>query len=312
MKPHFLQSVLWSNFQKKIGRVLVEGSGKNWSYVGIVEHDRFGTYVYVPYGPYATNKKALLEAVEDLKKQSAARGAYVVSIEPTAPITLEVASSLFKYKGTHRQAHRTLRIDLDREEEAILSDMSKTRRKQYRNYHKKNLTMQKSNTRETLDTFYDLLKISSGEKGFYVRDKSFFEAMFDTLVQTGNASLFTAIRDGNSTEVAALVYDDEDTRYYAHVGRDLSDNSLQASAPLIAYMIFDARSEGKKYFDLYGISERDDKIDEKSGFTAFKKTFGGEVIQYGGAWDIPLNTVKYNSKRLFGYAKSILRRLGLS
>jgi len=166
--------------------------------------------------------------------------------------------------------------------------------------------MAKSNTRETLDVFYKLLKISSGEKGFYVRDKAFFDQMFDVLVPAGNASLFTATRDGN-IEVAALVYDDEDTRYYAHVGRDLSDNSLQASAPLISYMIIDAKRSGKKWFDLYGISESDDKIDEKSGFTVFKKTFGGEIVQFGGAWEIPINMPKFYLKRALSAIKKIIK-----
>ena len=308
MKPHFLQSDIWKQFQKQIGRTIVEGSGKGWSYIGMVEHDRFGTYIYVPYGPFAINESALISAVNDLKEKASNLGAYVVNIEPTSPIDTAMASRLFKHKGMHRQAHRTLRIDLSKSEDEIIANMSSTRRKQHRNYGKKGLVMAQSNTRETLDVFYKLLKISSGEKGFYVRDKSFFDQMFETLVQTGNASLFTATRDGN-IEVAALVYQDEDTRYYAHVGRDLSDNSLQASAPLISYMIIDAKRAGLKYFDMYGISESDDKIDEKSGFTVFKKTFGGEVVQFAGAWEVPIVKPVYLAKNALSRAKKVVKKL---
>jgi lipid II:glycine glycyltransferase (peptidoglycan interpeptide bridge formation enzyme) len=308
MKPHFLQSDIWKQFQKQLGRTIVEGGGDGWSYVGIVEHDRFGIYVYVPYGPFAIDEVALVVAVDDLKQKAAQIGAYVVSIEPTSPIDMAIAKKLFRHKGTHRQAHRTIRIDLSDDEETIIGNMSATRRKQHRNYHKKGLVMAQSNTHETLDVFYNLLKISSGEKGFYVRDKSFFDKTYDVLVQSGNASLFTATRGGN-IEVAALVYEDDDTRYYAHVGRDLSDNSLQASAPLISYMIIDAKRAGKKYFDLYGISERDDKIDEKSGFTTFKKTFGGEVVQFAGAWDIPISKPRYYTKKVLSQAKKAVAKL---
>lgn len=308
MKPHFLQSEIWKQFQKQIGRTIVEGSGKGWSYIGMVEHDRFGTYVYVPYGPFAINRSALIYAVKDLKEKAAKLGAYVVNVEPVPPITTQMAKSIFKRKGSHRQAHRTIRIDLSASEDEIISNMSSTRRKQHRNYGKKGLVMEQSNTRETLDVFFKLLAISSGEKGFYIRDKSFFDHMFDTLVQSGNASLFIATRDGN-IEVAALVYDDEDTRYYAHVGRDLSDNSLQASAPLISYMIIDAKRAGKKYFDLYGISERDDKIDEKSGFTVFKKTFGGDIVQFAGAWEIPISKPRYFAKNALRSAKKIVSKI---
>ncbi|MEI7918588.1 MAG: peptidoglycan bridge formation glycyltransferase FemA/FemB family protein [Candidatus Saccharibacteria bacterium] len=308
MKPHILQSETWKKFQILLGRTIIEGSGQGWLYVGMVEHDRFGTHVYVPYGPYAVDEKSLLSAVKDLKEKASALGAYVVNIELTPPIDTATAGRLFTHKGTHRQAYRTLRIDLSQSEEAIIGNMSASRRKQHRNYDKKGLVMAKSNTRETLDVFYKLLKISSGEKHFYIRDKVFFDKMFESLVQTGNASLFTATRDGN-IEVAALVYEDEDTRYYAHVGRDLSDNSLQASAPLISYMIIDAKRAGKKYFDLYGISESDDKVDEKSGFTVFKKTFGGEIVQFAGAWEIPIAKPRYYTKKTLEKVKKTIKKL---
>lgn len=306
MKAHFLQSDIWREFQKSIGRKLVEGSGDGWSYVGNVAHDRYGAYVYVPYGPFAKNKKALEAAKEDLIKKAKQVGAYVVLVEPTPPITRKIASEVFKNKGVHRQAHRTILIDLNQSEDEIIAGMAKTRRKQHRNYGSKGLVIEKNNNLETLDKFYELLTISSKEKGFYVRDFEFFKSMYEILVPSGNASLFTAKRDGN-TEVVALIYDDEDRRYYAHVGRDLSDNSLQASAPLISYMIIDAKRSGKKYFDIYGISESDDFTDEKSGFTVFKKSFGGDIVDYAGAWEIPIKPGPYYAKRGLKLLKKLVK-----
>lgn len=308
MEVHFLQSKIWRDFQVSLGRQLVEGSGNGWSYVGLVEHDRFGTYIYIPYGPSAKNVTALRKAAEDITKKARKLGAYVVYVEPTRPITKKAAAKVFSHRGIHRQAHRTIKIDLKDDEETLLLNMQKTRRKQFRNYDKKGLTITKDNSKKALDTFYELLTISAREKGFYVRSKEFFERLHDTLVATDNASLFTATRDGR-VEVAALIYDDADTRYYAHVGRDLSDNSLQASAPLITYMIMDAKKAGKKYFDLYGISESDDKIDEKSGFTAFKKSFGGEVIEFGGAWEIPIKPVMHGLKNSLRVVQRLKKRL---
>lgn len=308
MKLHILQSDIWKQFQKDLKRKIVEGSGEGWSYVGIVEHDRFGEYIYVPYGPHATNEKALRLAAKDLKEKALKLGVYVINVEPTPPITYKIANKVFNHKGVHRQAHRTLVIDLSKDEDEIIANMSKSRRKQYRNYDKKGISIEKNNSRETLDKFFELLQISSREKGFYVRDKIFFDKMFDTLVAEGHASLFVAKRD-NEIEVVALVYDDDDTRYYAHVGRDLTDSSLQASAPLIAYMIIDAKRSGKKFFDLYGISESDDKIDEKSGFTVFKKTFGGDIVNFAGAWEIPISKPKYYVKKILRRTKSILKRI---
>lgn len=306
MKPHFLQSDIWRDFQKQLGRDLVEGIGEGWSYVGIVEHDRFGKYVYVPYGPFATSKKSLVAAVADLKEKAKKVGAYVVYVEPTPPITPAIAASVFKYKGYHRQAHRTIVIDLNKSEDEIIAQMNQTRRNQHRNYQNRGLTIAKDNSKKAFDAFYKLLTLSSCEKGFYVRDKVFFDEIFEKLFTAGNASLFIA-KQGDKIEAAALAYEDDDTRYYAQIGRDLTDGGLQANGPLISYMIIDAKRAGKKYFDLYGISESDDKIDERSGFTTFKKTFGGEIVQFGGAWEIPISSPRYYLSRLFRFVKKSIK-----
>ena len=307
-KPHFLQSDIWKEFQNQLGNKIITGSGNGWSYTGMVKNDQIGPYIYIPYGPFAVSITTLKHAISDLKNQAMDIGAYVIYVEPMPPVTKEEARALFKHKGVHRQAHRTIRIDLSGSEDEIIAKMNPTRRNEYRNYDKKGFILAKDNSKQSMDEFYRLLTLSSGKKGFYIREKSFFDKMFDTLVQSGNASIFAARKEGK-TEVAILVYDDDDTRYYAQVGRDLSADTSWANAPLISYAIIDAKRAGKKHFDLYGISESDDKIDEKSGFTKFKKTFGGEVIQFAGAWEIPISKPKYFVKKTLQTAKKLAKKL---
>lgn len=309
MKLHILQSDIWKTFQVELGRQIIEGSGKDWSYSGLIEEDSFGKYVYIPYGPFAKNEKTLRDAVKNLRSNAKKNGAYVVYVEPTPPITREIAESIFKHKGYHRQAHRTIVVDLTRDENEIIASMNATRRNEHRNYHKKGLTISKNNSKEAMDIFYNFLSVSSKQKKFYIRDKLFFDKMFETMVKSENASLFTATRN-NKIEAAALVYDDEDTRYYAQIGRNLSNISLQANGPLISYMMIDAKKSGKKYFDLYGISESDDRVDERSGFTAFKKTFGGEIVNFAGAWEIPIDYKRYVIKKALSSAKKIVKKFG--
>jgi lipid II:glycine glycyltransferase (peptidoglycan interpeptide bridge formation enzyme) len=304
MKAHFLQSDIWKTFQIELGRQIIEGTGEGWSYSGLIENDRFGKYIYIPYGPFAKNKTSLKRAVNDLKIKAKKAKAYVVYIEPTPPITPAIASELFTHSGYHRQAHRTIVVDLSPDEETLIANMNATRRNEHRNYHKKGLVIAKNNTKEAMEAFYELLNVSSREKKFYIRDKLFFDRMFETMVQSGNASLFTAKKD-NKIEAAALVYDDDDTRYYAQIGRNLSEASIQANGPLISYVIIDAKKSGKKFFDLYGISESDNKVDERSGFTAFKKTFGGQIVQFAGAWEIPIDNKRYHLKKILTKIKKI-------
>lgn len=307
MIPHFLQSDAWQRFQTALGNKTIRGEGKGWSYVGMVNRDRFGTFVYAPYGPTATSIETLQEAVAHMKQEAKKVSAYSIIIEPYLPITREEATKVFGQRVKQRQALRTLFIDLTESEEDIIANMSATRRKQYRNYHKKDIVFEKSTNIKDMKTFFQLMKVSADQKHFFIRDKQFFEVMAKTLVKDGDASLFLGKQHGK-IEVAAIVYDDNERRYYAHVGRELSNNSLQISAPMIAYMIIDAKRSGKKIFDLYGISERDDVVDDRTGFTVFKRTFGGSVVEYAGAWELPLNPVKYRLKQGHSLIRKVLKR----
>jgi lipid II:glycine glycyltransferase (peptidoglycan interpeptide bridge formation enzyme) len=158
----------------------------------------------------------------------------------------------------------------------------------------------KNNAREVMMKFYELLSLSARKKRFYIRDKFFFEQIWEVLVRAGNASLFTVVYR-QEIKAVALVYDGQETRYYAQVGYDPSDKQIRVSAPLMSYMIIDAKRAGLKFFDLYGISADDEITDEKTGFSEFKKSFGGEVVTYAGAWEIPV-TLKYYGRKMWRQA----------
>jgi len=109
--------------------------------------------------------------------------------------------------------------------------------------------------------------------------------------------VFVARHEGE-TKVVGYVIDDDDTRYYLYVGRDLSNNSMQISAPFIVFLMLDAKDRGLTRFDFYGISASDDVEDEWTGFTVFKRTFGGSAVQYAGAREIPVLRGRYALRRL--------------
>ena len=298
MALHYFQSDIWKKFQNALGNTTIEGKGDGWSYLALVNRDRFGTFVYAPYGPAADNVSALERAIAHMTEQARALSAYSIIVEPYLPITREQVEKLLGSKAKRlrqRQVVRTLFVDLEPSEEEIIAKMSATRRKQHRNSHKKGITIEKSTDIKDIDIFYNLLKRSSDEKGFFVRSKHFFDVMAQTLIKDGDAAIYFAKFNGD-IEVAALVYDAPDMRIYAHVGRNLEHNNLQATAPLISHMIIDAKREGKKIFDMSGISERDDVKDEKSGFTVFKRTFGGYDVEFAGPYEIPLDPTRYRLK----------------
>jgi lipid II:glycine glycyltransferase (peptidoglycan interpeptide bridge formation enzyme) len=55
------------------------------------------------------------------------------------------------------------------------------------------------------------------------------------------------------------------------------------------------------YFRFWGIAPTDDPDHERAGYNRFKRSFGGQVKEYAGTWDLPIHAVKYS---LFRAAKT--------
>ena len=62
-------------------------------------------------------------------------------------------------------------------------------------------------------------------------------------------------------------------------------------------MISDARHAGAHPFDFWAIAPTDYSDHKRAGYTRFKRSFGGQVKEYAGMWDLPIHAVKYSLYR---------------
>lgn len=292
----FFQTERWWQFQRELGEEILSGAGDGWHYSGRIVNDALGHYLYIPYGPVVRDEAALDAAVEHARDAAKQHGAYRLVVEPSLPITREQAAARFSRMLTGFQPSRTLVVDLDRPVEQIIADMNTTRRKQYRGASKRGFTFAECDSDDDYQLGVKLLREAGETRSFDVRDDVYFDK-FRGLVDEGIARVFVARHEGE-TKVVGYVIDDEDTRYYLYVGRDLSNNSMQISAPFITFLMLDAKERGLTKFDFYGISASDDVEDEWTGFTVFKRTFGGQAVQYAGAWEVPVRRGRYAIRRI--------------
>ncbi|WP_336991265.1 lipid II:glycine glycyltransferase FemX [Leucobacter sp. VD1] len=292
---NFFQTERWWEFQRALGEEVVSGRGEGWHYFGRIVRDALGPYLYLPYGPVVADERTLDAAIADARAQAKRLGCYRLVIEPSLPITPEQAAARGKRMLTGFQPSRTHVVDLTQDEDEIVRGMNATRRKQHRGAAKRGYTFAECDDPADYDLGVELLRLTGETRSFEVRDGSYFEH-FRGLVEEGIARVFVAKHEGE-TKVVGYVIDDEDTRYYLYVGRDLSNNSMQISAPFIVFLMLDAKARGLRTFDFYGISARDDVPDEWTGFTVFKRTFGGHAVQFSGAWEIPVKPGRYAVRR---------------
>lgn len=301
MSEHFLQSKQWQNFQKSLDRQVFVESGEGWKYQATLESGRLNTRLYTPYGPTADDEKSFQNSLKSLIELGKKHKVTFVRVEPTNPSFIPI----LKQNGwkpvnyQQLQPEHTSIVDLSKPKEDIISNMSQPSRNILRNYHKKGLSIHKSQNPADLQIFLKFIHETAQRTGIKPHSDEYFQKQADTLFPVNAASLWYASFEGEPV-AAAIFYQNEHTRYYAHAGASSNRDFRKLNAPtaIVAESIVDAHDSGLKFFDLYGISPNNDPNHPWYGFTKFKKSFGGDDVEFSGAWDFPINHLVYSLYRL--------------
>lgn len=304
---HFLQSEAWEAFQQSLDRPAISDRGEGWSYTAYLEKGAGNTRLYVPYGPTLETPEAFPAALASLKQAATSHNATFLRIEPTE----QLDSAWLKKQGfkpvTYQQLNpaHTLVIDLLQPEDDLLRHMSQNSRNLTRTYQNKGLAIKQSQKPVDISILTSLLHKVAMRNHITPHSDSYFKQQAEVLFPLDAARLFYATYEDRPI-AAALVYDSPTTRYYAHAAADDDFRKLSAGTALVGQMILDAKSRGQTGFDLYGIAPPNQPNHPWSGFTKFKKSFGGEIVNYSGAWDLPLKPLSYHGYRAY---QSLRRRL---
>lgn len=129
-------------------------------------------------------------------------------------------------------------------------------------------------------------------------------------MKAGFATLYVAELDGLPI-ATSLVYDYDGARYYAHAAADYEHRKLAAGAILLVQMIVDAKRAGMQSFDFWGITTSENANHPWYGFTQFKKSFGGQQVDYAGTWDLPVKKFRYLLYIAIRKFNRLRRKLGL-
>ncbi|MDY3048360.1 MAG: peptidoglycan bridge formation glycyltransferase FemA/FemB family protein [Rothia sp. (in: high G+C Gram-positive bacteria)] len=297
-----LQSEIWAKFQEANGHKVLKDQGPGWHFIATVEGGRTGRYLYCPYGPEAESPQAFDQAVARLRELAAAQGCWFLRVEPTNPAlwasypsgSAFLAARGFRLSPRQIQPSHTQIIDLTLSQEELLKDMKATNRNLHRNIHKKGVSFETSQKPEDLPILLGFLQETAGRVGFNRQQDAYLTKVAQVLMPADAATLYIARLEGEPVG-AALVYDSDDTRVYAHAATSFAHRKLQVGNPLLSTIILDAQAKGLKTMDLFGIAPDDDPEHEWAGFTKFKKSFGGRSVSYPGTWDLPISAAGYRA-----------------
>lgn len=325
------QASAWGHFLAKISSrgkywiIVLEEKNKIVGGTLLVRHalPRGYSWLYAPRGPlldYNYTEKQMEELMSVIQKIAKEENAIFLRVDPPiiqrsghlqkcdkiAPVPH--FKNFFAVKHGFQPEH-TLLIDLTKSHEEILRNMKQKGRYNIRLAEKKGVKIHKVNYEKPkeflkdIEHFYEILKETVKRDHFHGHDLSYYQSMLDTLCCHKNAELYLA--EYNRKIIAGIIvtfFKDTATYYYGASGNDF--RNIMASYLLQWSVIKEAKKEGYKYYDFFGISPTlQNGIHIKKhpwqGVTDFKTKFGGEKISYASAQEYPFKKFLYFLYRIY-------------
>ncbi len=301
---HILQSAEWEKVEKAEGKktFFVEAPGF-WAR-GTIEKTPVMPYLFMKYGPECKDEKSFLSGMRKVEKLAKKEGAGFVRVEPRNLEVKKALRSCGYVKTRNIEPEWTLVLPLESEEQ-VLGAIEGRKVRYWRNYQKKGMKIWSSKEVSDTKILYELLTKLADKDKF----RAYSLEHLENEVRQGFATLyFISLEEQKKVIAAAMVYDDEKTRYYVHAAKDESQAKLMAGTILLIQMIIDAYREGKKRFDFWGMTKSEDRNHPWYGFTQYKKSFGGVETEFSGTWDLVLKPVRYQIYRALRAANLKLRK----
>jgi lipid II:glycine glycyltransferase (peptidoglycan interpeptide bridge formation enzyme) len=316
---NLLQSKAWQKLQKDLGKKTYFEETSEYNYLATLEKTPILNYLYVPYGPCSVSPAAFNEAIESLKRLAKKENATFIRIEPrnaqNAKILINKAKfhNLYIKKTKDLNPKETWVIDISGEETEVKNKIPSRLLRYYRNAAKNGLTIETSKNPDDIKYLVDLQKALAKTKKINI----FSEDYLKTELKQNFATLYLVKYKNPEEEnaepkvvAAGLVFDDETTRYNLQGAQNEEFRKFHATGILTVQLILDAKEKGLKLFDCWGIApENAPKNHPWAGFTAFKKTFDGEEVDFAGTWDLILNRSKYRTYSIMRKINRLRRKI---
>lgn len=324
MNNPITQSKLWQKLQDELGESSIYREGKDYHFLAIIMKTPVGNYLYCPYGPVAKSETAFKEALSELKKLAKENSAIFVRVEPENLAYQNLLPKNAK-KSKDLNPKDTWVLDLTPDRAEIITNFSQGTRTRFNTFKKKGLEVEATKDKDEIKHLVKLQNQLFKAKNLHTFSEKYLktelEQPFATLYlvkyhtpeETPKASEKNATKAPAQSQpipndgqilAASLFFDYDDTRYYMQSAADNTFKKLPATVALLTTAIFDAKEQGIKNFDFWGIAPDNAPKDHPwAGFTEFKKSFGGEARHYLGTYDLPVSPAKYKlyqSTRKFG------------
>lgn len=289
---YVLHGTEWANFQTSIGRQVYFDISENWYYIMFNRQVSGLRYMLAMQNPLIGSDAR--SALESLCIKARDEKCDFVRIEPNGAISTQDLEAMGAQRIHDVEPRYSLVVDLTLSEEELRHNLQSGHRNRINTGEKRGINIMKTTDTKVLPAFLRLMHDTADHAKITNHPDWYYQKMATSLIEQGMASFYVATVENTPASIS-LIYDWGDTRYYAHTGNDqVLNRQYKAAVSNVWQMIIDAKSDGKKHFDLWGMAPPDEPNHPWAGITEFKKGFGAEAVQYHiGTYDIPLNKPKY-------------------
>jgi len=259
--------------------------------------------LYSPRGPLFSSRAALHELVGAVRRLGREKRAFAWKMDPALPrghrqwqeacqeYKLVEAAAGSQFGGI--QPKYVMALDITPSLQDLLNGMKSKTRYNIRYAARKGVKVTRSRERRDLYVFYALLQETAARDRFAVRDLSYFERMWDCIIDAGMGQLFLAYQ-GELPLAGAIVFRLGRRAWYVYGASSSDHRNLQASHLLQWEMIKWAKAFGCTIYDFRGVAGEPDPDHPLYGLYRFKEGFGASLQEYVGEFDLILNKPLYH------------------
>lgn len=304
-KESFLQSLLWEEFQKSLGRETFRVMGKLIIKMPLTLGQN---YMYCPRAFCKYNQ--IDEFLDTLEHMARKEGAFFLRFEPIMVDEKIDIKEIGARKVNSRQPKQTLMIDLNNSEEEILANMKSKTRYNIRLAEKKEIKIVKSKDIKDVKIFYQIALETAKRDKIKIYDLEYYEKMAEVFLKNNQFAIYIAKYKNKPIAANLMLYYDN-VAYYLHGASSNEHRNLMAPFLLQWKAIKDAKKIGYLWYDFWGIAPLEilnfkfqiSNLEHpwygisrfKLGFAPNSKT--GKYVEYPGCYE-----VSYGKKRYLLYS----------
>lgn len=291
--PHVVQSPEWGEFKTTMGTEAVRVGNIQYTL-----HNIPFTKLKVGYCPKPNTEEINLEKLAESGMKHNCTHIKIDVPNTNSDYRLDSFPGHLRHvKPTFAKA--TFMLDLTKTEEELLANMHQKTRYNVHLAERRGVLVEES---DDVSIFTSLQKETAQRQHFFVHPDKYYQTLWELLHPKQMAYLLNAKVNGE-VNAAYFLLKYNDTFYYTYGASTTKDASYMASNLLMWEAIKFGKKLGCKQFDMWGaLSKPVDTTNAWYGFHRFKEGYGGEHLEYPGAWDLIIKPTEY---QLFQVADTV-------